>query len=281
MNKTIFIRAFLFMSCYFLSGYTVATTPMRKFVVYAYIPWANASNLLTYGIQPIDVIYEKNLFTNEKMDARKIKKLASEMSLKKTRLVSFDMEFGNRFKPETVIPTIRAVLKMFHNYNLTNPIGIYAVIPQNTYGVRPIGAFKYAYEKLNNNYSMLINDVDFISPSLYNYGISDYKVWLENASFNISIAKKMTSKPILPYISPIITVGSTVLVKDGHLVKELSEAEMAEKLSALYHLGASGCILWASSQDRTVEGQVPLFNPKKGWGKAVVDFVKCHPSKAS
>lgn len=68
---------------------------------------------------------------------------------------------------------------------------------------------------------------------------------------------------------------------NGNLVEELSEEEMAQRLESLYQLGASGCIIWASSQDRKKNGEFPQFNPDYGWGKAVVTFIKSHKVKVS
>ena len=140
----------------------------------------------TFGIQPINIIYENNYFTNGKIDFKKIKNMALKTALKPNVPVSFDMEFGNRFKPETVIP----------------------------------------------------------------------------------------SKRIIPYFSSIVRLGPSNKAINGNLVEELSENEMTQRLTALYNLGASGCIIWASSQDRTRDGQIPQFYPDKGWGKAVVKFIK-------
>ena len=56
---------------------------------------------------------------------------------------------------------------------------------------------------------------------------------------------------------------------------------MAQRLGSLYQQGASGCIIWASSQDRKKNGEVPQFNPEHGWGKAVVSFIKLHKAKVS
>ena len=226
----------------------------------------------TFGIQPINIIYENNYFTNGKIDFKKIKNIALKTALKPNVPVSFDMEFGNRFKPETVIPYVQTILKYYRSYNSKALVGIYSTIPQNTYGVKPTSL---VYEKLNHPYDSLIHDVNFISPSLYNYDGPEVNNWLENARFNIELAKKYTpSKRIIPYISPIVRLGPSNKAINGNLVEELSENEMTQRLTALYNLGASGCIIWASSQDRTRDGQIPQFYPDKGWGKAVVKFIK-------
>ncbi len=262
---------------YFAMGYSCfAKAVLPTFTVYAYIPWKMKTNesdyMLSYGIQPVTVIYENKYFTNGKIDLKKIKKIALETALQPNVPVSFDMEFGHRFKPKTVLPYVHAILKSYRGYNSKTLIGIYATIPQNTYGLKPMG---FVYGRLNHQYDSLIDDVDFISPSLYNYSRYDVNAWLENTRFIIELAKKYSpSKPIIPYISPIFRLGPSNKAINGNLVVELSEEEMNLRLQALYNLGAAGCIIWASSQDRTQDGQIPQFHPDKGWGKAVVKFIK-------
>ncbi len=254
----------------------------RKFTVYAYLPWTNdaaalSDILLTYGIQPIKVIYEKDYFTQGQVSQEKIKKIAEGTFQEPGIPVSFDFEFGNRFKPETIIPRMKAILAAYHRFQARAPVGIYAILPQNTYGWK---LTLQSYDALNAKYQTLINEVDFLSPSLYNYNGRNFQAWSASARYNIQAAKKyLPRKPIIPYISPIYKRGSSDKAKNGTLVEELDEAAMRERLQLLADLGASGCIIWASSQDRTADGQRPTFSPTAAWGKAVVEFVKTHSSQ--
>ena len=59
-------------------------------------------------------------------------------------------------------------------------------------------------------------------------------------------------------------------------VRMLTEAEMRTRLQTLYDLGADGCIVWASSNDRTLDGKAPVFDRDSGWGKALADFAQEH-----
>lgn len=255
-----------------------------NFKVYAFLP-LNGSDLSQsdvlshYGILPIDVIYENRYMTNQQIDSDKIKKIALAAVAMPSIPISFDMEFGNRFKPETVIPKIITILRYFRHYNIKSQVGIYATIPQNTYGIKPVDGM---YKQLNDQYNLLINWVDYISPSLYNYEKNNFNAWLVNARFIMGIAKKYPlKKPIIPYISPIIRLGPSLEARHGHVVIELSETQMMERLEALYQLGASGCIIWTSSQDRDQMGQKLKFNPRQGWGKAVVTFIQSHGAGAA
>lgn len=259
----------------FYSGVTwAAVAPKQKFIVYMFLPWKGTQPqvLLDKGIRPIHVIYEPEFFTDKKIDVVKIKTLALRTLSNPSIPVSFDLEFGNRFKPNTVIPLMQDIIKTFRKYNTKSLVGIYSTIPPNTYGQH---AKFLTYEKLNKNYASLIHTVDFISPSLYNYELNNAKLWQRNAAFNFKMTQDYTlTKPVIPYISPIVRLGPSNDAKNGNLVDELSEEDMALRLKTLQRLGAAGCIIWASSQDRTADGRIPQFNPDKGWGRAVVEFIK-------
>lgn len=251
-----------------------------QFKIYAFIPWKTndaqskliESRLESYGIIPIKVIYEHHITTHGKIDGEKLKRLAN-MS-RPDIPISFDLESGNRFHPETVLPKVQEVLQTYKTLAPQSVVGVYAILPQITYSWNK----KIAnYDQLNEKYKSLINFVDFLSPVLYNYDGSDLQAWHESARFNIQAAKRYAlGKPIIPYISPIIRLHKLDAVKDGNLVEELDENSMAARLQILYDLGASGCIIWASSQDRTKDGHFPVFDPDKAWGRAVVTFIKTH-----
>jgi len=260
----------------------------RKFTVYAFIPWKNKhpddhykqfdEDLISYGIHPIKVIYEDYYLTEGKVDYSKIKKIAESAASEPDIPVSFDTEFGNRFRPETVIPKVQEILQSYRSFAPKALVGVYGTIPQTTFSWKPTIS---SYDKLNEKYKLLINFVDFLSPVLYNYDGNDLQAWLKSANYNINAANKHApDKPIIPFISPIIKIGDTDLIKKGNIIEELSEESMAKRLQILYDLGASGCIIWASSQDRTKDGQFPAFNPEKDWGKAVVEFIKTHSLSA-
>jgi hypothetical protein len=255
------------------------STTLHPFTVYAYIPWPNTTSdiLSTFGIKPIKVVYELRFLTQGNIDQLKIKQLAEETIIEPDIPISFDIELGNRFKPETVIPIIQTILVAYHSYKPKALVGIYATVPQNTYG---LNVTNYSYDKLNAKYASLSEHVDFISPSLYNYNGHDIQSWFKSAQYNMREAKKYASnKPIIPYISPIYRLGSSNDVKNGTIVEELDEKAMQKRLQMLYDLGAAGCIIWVSSQDRKENGQILQFAHDSGWGKAVVEFIKTHPDQ--
>jgi hypothetical protein len=269
-------HAYFFVTSIFFSSLAHCVNSIPKdFTVYAYIAWNNPiEDLSSYGIEPIEVLYENRLRTDGRIDREKIQKLAEEAALTPVRPLSFDLEFGNRFEPETLMPQVQAILHTFRRFNRQNPIGLYALLPQNTYGKQ---SQSFSYEHLNSTYSRLKDLVDFVSPSLYNYEGRDLEAWIKTARYSLGMAKKYApSKPILPYISPVYRLGPAAGVKNGHVIVELGEEEMRQRITALYELGASGCIIWTSSQDRNEKGEKPRFSPNRGWGKAVVQFIKSH-----
>ena len=276
-----------FILCWLLSFYALNlhadVARCRPFTVYVFVPWFNAQfddakqrkDYFNYlGIKPIKVIYEAGFYTQGKVDPHKIRQIALESRADPDTPISFDFEMGNRFRPETVIPDITKILHYYRDFDSKARVGIYGTIPQNTYAWHSLIA---AYDALNWRYKPLADWVDFLSPVLYNYDGDDFESWFKSAQYNVAAARDIASeKPIIPYISPNIRLGETNLVKQGHVIKELSEKAMAKRLQALYNLGASGCIIWSSSQDRTQDGQKQTFTPHQGWGRAVVEFIRTH-----
>ncbi len=271
-------RRYSILLSFFVVFPSFAQPAPHPFTVYAFIPWHHQQLgelppvLKAYGLHPIKIIYEERYMQDGKLDPDKLKAIAKEAMLEPDVPVSFDVERGNRFHPETVIPHIHRLLSLYRSYHPKAMLGIYGTIPQNTYAWKSSTA---DYEKLNNKYQPLVADLDFVSPVLYNYDGNDFKAWSKSARYNMALAKKYASgKPIIPFISPTIRMGTHNLVKKGSIVLPLSETAMRKRLTLLYELGASGCILWTSSQERTYEGAIPQFDPKKSWGKAVIQFVR-------
>lgn len=261
----------------------------RKFTIYEYIPYhdhvagGEASRvpqldqyLELLGIHQIKVIYEKRFMTNGQPDEAKIEAIAKDAINSPRIPVSFDTEFGDRFKPETVIPKVSEILSIYHRYNTVTPAGVYGTAPQNTYAWKPDIAH---FDALNQKYASVAKEVDFLSPVLYNYEGPDTEAWKRAAVYNIAAAKSYkTGKPIFPYVSITIRLKSPGKDdSDQHgPIRTLTEAEMLARLQTLYDLGADGCILWASSGDRTTDGNTPVFDRNSGWGKALADFAEAH-----
>lgn len=73
-------------------------------------------NLKNAGIKPIRVLYPKDfMMTNQQPDSEKIKLIAQSTVYNKTP-ISFDIEIGNRFKPETNLPVIIKTLQLYKQY---------------------------------------------------------------------------------------------------------------------------------------------------------------------
>jgi len=260
----------------------------HKFTIYEFIPYTShvAAGQLTQSpplpqyleslnIHRIDVVYENRYFTDGEPDRAKIESVARQ-ALANNTPVSFDNEFGVRQHPDTVIPKTLQILDIYHAVNSVNPVGVYATVPQNTY------AYKddiHKYDALSAQYAPVAAKVDFFSPVLYNYAGSDFKLWVYAANYNIAAARmyKM-DKPIYPYISTIVHLKPSGDDDTGMkgAVRPMSEDEMKARLEVLYRLGADGCIVWASSGDKTMDGKQPYFDRLSGWGKALADFAASH-----
>jgi hypothetical protein len=261
----------------------------KTFTIYEFIPYRDhvmagsavpspqlEQYLDSLNIHHIKVIYMKRFLTDGKPDDKEIEDIAKAAISSPKTPVSFDTEFGNRFTPETVIPGVSQILDTYHRYNTVTPVGVYATAPQNTYAWKPdIKRF----DALNKEYATIAQKVDFLSPVLYNYEGADTTAWQRAAVYNMAAAKSYnTGKPILPYINVTVRLQSPGKDdSDQHgPVRTLTEAEMLTRLQTLYDLGANGCIVWASSKDRTIDGNMPIFDRNSGWGKALADFAKAH-----
>ncbi len=266
----------------------LAQSPARKFTIYEYIPYQNhvaggevtatpplKQYLESVGIHRIDVVYLPRFMTDGEPDQKKIEAIAKAAIATPNIPVSFDTEFGNRMRPETVIPSVTEILNIYHRYNKVTPAGVYATAPQNSYAWKPNIA---RFDTLNPRYASIAHLLDFLSPVLYNYEGPDTKAWERAAVYNMAAAKKYnTGKPIIPYIEDAIVLKKNKGDKKSPIpVRMLTEAEMHTRLQTLYDLGASGCIVWASTRFRTADEKAPVFDRNSGWGKALVDFALAH-----
>lgn len=254
----------------------------NDFKVYGFIPWNsytiedktykldNNLNLKRFGIEPIRVIYSKYFLTNDQPDLEKIKKISQSTNDDKTP-ISFDIEIGNRFKPQTNLPVILKTLSIYRQFGGKAPVGIYAVLPQNTYGGNRLNSLKVImYKNLNQQYKDIADLVDFISPSLYNYDGNDLEAWKKSALFSMQESKKYAKgKPIIPYVTGTFAID---LRNPYPLRSDLTESDMQQRLSYLKSLGASAVIVWQSSSEKTVTGDPYSLNFNKGWGKALINI---------
>ncbi|MBA1193710.1 hypothetical protein G7007_12690 [Pseudomonas entomophila] len=252
------------------------------FEIYTYLPYSTSSFVEHHGnaldkiysahnIKKIKLVYDENLLAlpadpaNRKYALaapQKIHSVASKDAYQNDSLVSLDIESWNRFDTET--PTkILNILKTYRNSSPNTTLGLYATVPQNTY--KWDSSKIEFYEKMNRQYIDVAQEVDYFSPSLYNYSGRDFSSWLEGAKYNIAAAKKYSlTKKVLPYITPEVS--------NNGITSWLSYDEMLMRLKALESLGADGCIIWGSSQSRDTSGARPSLNPYSGWFKAILDF---------
>jgi hypothetical protein len=269
---------------------TLHPTPAKKpFNVYGFIVYAGYSQdgknvstsyqqlqqyLLPYGIKKLNLFYEGKMLDYPNGDKSNgvpsIKRIDSLGYIAKNDPdipVSLDLEGWSRFDTIKTPGRMIAVIDEFKNANRSSKVGLYATVPQNTYGY---DSTIHKYDKFNKAYSSVAASVDYFSPSLYNYKDSDTIAWNKAADYNINACKlyQFPDKQILPYITPE--------VKRNGVTTLLSYDEMMSHLNTLYKLGADGCLIWTSSSTRDVNGNKIYIDVNTGWIKAVKDFIVSH-----
>ncbi|WP_352258750.1 hypothetical protein [Psychrobacter sp. TB55-MNA-CIBAN-0194] len=255
------------------------------FDVYTFVPWKyylekgelhQTKNLDDYlaknGTKKAFVVYPKAMFTQDSPDPVKIREIAKLSQKNPDALISFDIEIGNKMKPETILPTVEKTLSLYHKNNGNTLVGVYGLLPQNTVGSN----FKESkYTQLNSKYANIAPLTTVLSPVLYNYDGEDFEKWKISADFAFEATKKYSNThKIIPYLSPIYKVKRRTDNPKGFVIKQLSESDMKKRLDYLKSLNADGVLIWESSQSIEFDRSQPIFNPYTGWGKAIIDTVK-------
>lgn len=262
------------------------------FEVYQFIKWKNFTNgngilisdpnqlqqyLSTQNIKPIDVVYHKRFLTNGIPDAQKIKIIADKASKYPNIPISFDIEVGDKFRPETVLPTVQKTLELYHQFGGKAPVGVYGILPQSLYSKETFNSDKITkYTNINKYYESIILQVDFLSPVIYNFNIKDFNDWENRTNFQITEAKKYAKEKnlkILPYFS------ITYMTKEIHkekIIEPLSEQEALRRLNYIKSKGVDGVIIWDTSIGKLKDSRTPIFNSQQGSSKALLDFSKAN-----
>jgi len=223
-----------------------------------------------FGIKSYNLLYENRLLdypggdkTNGIPNNTKLMALALDAIGNPTEPVSLDLEGWKRFDtlrtPRRLIETIQR----FKQYNPVSKVGLYAAVPQDTFGYDDSVS---RYDKWNKAYQSVANAVDYFSPSLYNYRDTSGTQWKKAAVYNIEACKKYgyPFKKILPYVTPEVKLNGVSVF--------LSYEQMLFRLKTLYELGADGCLIWTSSGMHDAYGGKPFLDAGSGWLKAVIDF---------
>ena len=226
-------------------------------------------------LQPINVLYHHKFLTQGKPDHEKIKKIADFSKKHPDILISFDIEIGNKFKPQTVLPVVNQTLDLYHFFGGKAPVGVYGILPQNIFGLESIDKnTKEKYMSLNKQYENIAKKIDFLSPVIYNLWFRDFDEWKERTDFHLSEGKKYSEKyqlKIIPYFS------SSYLDKGffkNKIIYPLSEQEMKKRLDYIKSKNVDGIIIWDSSIGILKDGRKPTFDSTHGVGKAILNFRK-------
>lgn len=275
-----------------ITGMFVSSRLMAQdFVIYGFIPWkyykennkiikARDINQQIYnnGMKPVKVLYHPQLLTSDnRVDTEKVKQVAFDSQKEPDIPVSFDIELGNRYKPDTKLPLLMEALSLYHKFNGKAAVGVYSVLPQNPVGgQRLLGekgkAYQHKLTDLNKQYKVLSTQVDILSPVLYNYEGHDFEQWKLAAKYLMEQAKLYAkTQKIIPYIAPYITDSSNV-PPSKKIVQLLSYKEMKQRLDYLKQQGANGVIIWSGSSRTDKDNQPLVFDASQGWAKAVKEF---------
>lgn len=225
------------------------------------------------GMKHIRVFYHNSFLTDGKADSDKIKKIAILSRQNPEFPISFDIEMGNNNKPETVLPRVIEVLDLYRKHGGKAPVGVYALLPQNTHGGKNAANNPQKYITLNKQYEIIASKVDFLSPVFYNYD-QDYNTWKKSVDLGMSEAHKYASKhnsKIIPYFS----ISYFVREKSGRVkyIVPLDQNETIKRLTYLKAKGADGLIIWDSSRYREISGKKPTADTNQGWLKGVTSFL--------
>jgi len=229
------------------------------------------------GVMKYDLIYENKMldYTNgDKLNGivnqYKMDSLSSKALGNADVLVSLDLEGWKRFDTVATPTRMLAAIAAFRKQNKKCKIGLYATVPQNTYGYDDKIS---RYDKWNRGYAKVAAAIDYFSPSLYNYKTTDSIQWKKAAIYNVEACRKygFPDKKIIPYVTPEVTADSKTTL--------LTYDEMMFRLQTLYNLGADGCLIWTSSGSRDAAGKRIYINENEGWLKAVKDFVAMHAER--
>ena len=249
------IFQFLPYSGYSINGKVVAGRPTKEYFE-------------SLGLKKINLIYEVHIldYPTDKLNGvpnrEKINELAKLASAELNVPIALDLEGWYRYDKIKTPQRMNEVINLFRENNLKFNIGLYATVPQNNYGKTDPKSMD-GYHEFNKSYVSVAENVNYFSPSLYNYTTDD-ESWKKSAEFNIKEARLYSkSKKIYPYITAEKQAG-----------KWLNYAEMMFRLKTLKALGADGCIIWGSSSALTADGKHAVFDTtqKDGWAKAIVDF---------
>ncbi|WP_353171584.1 hypothetical protein [Acinetobacter rudis] len=274
-----------------LSVITLITTPSHAFTLYGFIPWKLEqenhivtdkekikSILSSKGLQTIDVVYHNRMLSHGYVDKNKIKKIALDSQAHPDIPISFDYEIGTPSKPETVLPSLIAILDLYHAFGGKAPVGVYSLFPVNSYGGKKLtDEQKNKFIELNKQYEIIADKIDFISPVFYFYDNEDLSAWKKSVDFNLtqslSIAKKYNLK-IYPYITNSFRVSENDPKTGAWVTQALTKKQMYKVLSYLKEKGADGAILWTSSGVKDLQGHPPVIQFKAPWFQGVQKFIK-------
>lgn len=225
------------------------------------------------GLQHIRLYYHDSFLTKGKVDPVKIKKIVDLSKQNPELLISFDIEIGHNPYPETVLPTVINILDLYHQFGGKAPVGVYGLLPQNSYGGKYAISSQETLSTLNRQYEIIAKKVNFLSPIFYNYD-TDYELWKQSVNFGMKEALKYSKKYNLKII-PYFSISYFIKDNEGKIsyIQPLNDTETYKRLNYLRLKKIDGLIIWDSNRFRTKNGVKPIVDKNQGWLKGVRKFI--------
>lgn len=265
--------------------------PAYAFTLYGFIPWKLEQDqqiisdptvvktiLAEKGIKTIDVVYHNRMLSQGYVDHEKIKAIALNSQRHPEIPISFDYEIGTPSKPASVLPSLMAILDLYHAYGGQAPVGVYSLFPLNSYGGKNLSEQRQKQLiELNKQYEIIAKKIDFISPVFYFYDNQDLEAWKKSVDFNLTqslaIAKKYHLK-IYPYITNSFRISDIDPQTGTWVTQALSKKQMYSVLTYLKQKGADGVIIWTGSRVKDQQGQIPIIRFDDPWFQGLQKFIQ-------
>ena len=205
------IYRYIYVLLIFLSGQSVSADALTegRFYLFDATLYADKNDLVPFGIKPIKVVYEREIFgdvkENRLPDINSIKDLA--LKYKNEEWLILDIERWD-IVDSTILDNINLYIEfinIFKKYNSETKVGYYGVLPIRDYwrASKKKGVIKHQ-EWVDENIKLkqLADVVDAIFPSVYTF-YQDKRGWEDFASNQIEMARIIApGKPVIPFVWP-------------------------------------------------------------------------------
>ncbi|MBX7531762.1 hyaluronidase [Qipengyuania sp. 1XM1-15A] len=238
----------------------------NRFTVYGALLHSNEPDLRQWGINPI-YLFDRGIWKDGEsrfstpdpdLVAERIERLPNDGAP-----LVMDFEFYKTRTREEAIASregLRRITETFARYAGDRPIGIYEYLPRRNYwgsiGARDSPEFK-EWQDLNTLMSSLARSVDLVFPSLYTFHDNPTQ-WQRYARAQISEARRISNKPVIPFIWPDFHYNGT-----AGTLEPIPRKFWRLQLETLVSI-ADGIVIWGG-WDPISRERVPWDNQAPWW----------------